>query len=114
MRPMRCSRDVDRPPSPPEVPVDAILPSLEVMDPDGRARAVALAAERVTIGRLPGDNTVALEPDPQLLVTRRVHCLVERDPAGWWVVDNGSVNGTFLRRGEQLEVVEGRLPLADG
>jgi Transcriptional regulatory protein, C terminal/FHA domain len=94
--------------------VNAMLPWLEVRGPDGQDFTVPFAAERVTIGRLRDCNTVALEPDPQQLVTRQVHCLIERDQGAWWAVDNGSVNGTFRQRGPTLEVVEGRLPLADG
>jgi hypothetical protein len=33
---------------------------------------------------------------------------------GWWVVDNGSVNRTFVRRGSKVEVVYGRALLTPG
>jgi DNA-binding winged helix-turn-helix (wHTH) protein len=68
----------------------------------------------VTVGRLREFNDVALEPDPQQLVTRQVHCLIEREGGAWWVVDNGSVNGTFVQRGGVVEMVKGRAPLGDG
>lgn len=91
-------------------------PFLVIAGPDGDERTVELAAERVTIGRLPEHNDIALEPDPQSLVTRQVHCLIERDGSGWWLIDNGSANGTFLRGATSpaLARVEGRAPLADG
>ena len=92
----------------------ARLPFLDIEGPDGQRFAVGLDAPPVTIGRLPESNTVALEPDPQKLVTRKVHCLVESEAGSWWVVDNGSVNGTFLERNQQTERVLGRAPLSDG
>lgn len=92
----------------------ALHPYLEVQGPEGERYAVELVRERLTVGRLPNLNDVALDPDPQQLVTRQVHCVVEREGADHWVVDNGSVNGTFVRRGETLERVQGRAPLADG
>lgn len=93
--------------------MDAREAYLDILGPDGSNRRVGLTGPRLTIGRLGGANDIALEPDPQLLVTRQVHCFVERD-GGWWVVDNGSVNGTFLQHGGTLARVDGRAPLTDG
>lgn len=90
------------------------LPFLTVQGPDGQAFTAELAQERLTIGRYREFNDVALEPDPQQLVTRKVHCAIERDAGGWWLVDNGSVNRTFVQRGSRVEVVPGRSPLGDG
>jgi DNA-binding winged helix-turn-helix (wHTH) protein len=73
-----------------------------------------LAGERVTVGRLPDANDIALEPDPELLVTREAHCTFEQEGARWFVVDGGSVNGTFLRRGSTLDRLTKRTPLHDG
>jgi FHA domain/Transcriptional regulatory protein, C terminal len=75
---------------------------------------VALSGERVTVGRLPDVNDVVLQPDPQLLVTRAAHCTFELEGARWLVVDGGSVNGTFVRRGDELRRVKERAPLHDG
>lgn len=94
--------------------MDRLLPFLEVEGPDGQQSSVDLTKDRVTIGRFREFNDVALEPDPQQLVRRKVHCAVESDSQGWWVVDNGSVNRTFVRRGPTIEVVHGRAPLTDG
>jgi hypothetical protein len=83
--------------------------------PDGGVIAsVSLAGRRVTVGRLPEVNDIALEPDPELLVTRAAHCTFEREGSRWFVVDGGSVNGTFLRRADSLKQVAGRMPLRDG
>jgi DNA-binding winged helix-turn-helix (wHTH) protein len=93
----------------------ALAAEVVVTDPAGRTHvATRLAGERVSIGRLPDANDIALEPDPQRLVTRVAHCAFEREGARWFVVDGGSVNGTFLRRDGELERVDGRSPLQDG
>jgi hypothetical protein len=86
-----------------------------VSAPDGDAPlTVALSGERVTVGRLPDTNDIALQPDPERLVTRTAHCTLERAGTRWFVVDGGGVNGTFIRRGREFHRVEGRTPLADG
>jgi len=86
-----------------------------VSRPDGSpAVSVALSGERVTVGRLPGINEIVLAPDPELLVTRAGHLALEREGGLWFVVDGGSVNGTYLRRGDTFERVSERTPLRDG
>jgi DNA-binding winged helix-turn-helix (wHTH) protein len=86
-----------------------------VFGPDGTALgSVGLSGNRVTVGRLSDLNDIALEPDPQLLVTRANHCALERAGQGWFIVDGGSVNGTYLRRGGRLERVKERVSLSDG
>jgi hypothetical protein len=86
-----------------------------VSGPEGAAPAtVELSGERVTVGRLPEVNDIALEPDPEHLVTRAEHCAFERAGSTWSIVDGGSVNGTFVRRGGELKRVDGRIPLRDG
>lgn len=75
---------------------------------------LALSQRRVTVGRLPQANDIALHPDPELLVGRAGHCTFEPDGARWFVVDGGSVNGTFLRRDDELQPVSGRVALRDG
>jgi hypothetical protein len=87
-----------------------------VRDPDGKTLVeLPLSIERISVGRLPDANDIALHPDRQRLVTRVAHCAFERDGARWFVVDGGSVNGTYLRRpGQELERVAGRAALQDG
>ena len=86
-----------------------------VSGPDGvLLGSIALSGARVTVGRLPEANDIALQPDPELLVTRAAHFTLQRDGADWLVVDGGSVNGTFLRRGGALERVSARTALRDG
>ena len=78
------------------------------------AAPVDLSGERITVGRLPEVNDIALEPDPEHLVTRAEHCSFERTGDTWSIVDGGSVNGTFVRRGGELRQVAGRMPLRSG
>jgi hypothetical protein len=86
-----------------------------VSAPDGTELArLPLSGERVTIGRLPELNDIALQPDPELLVTRASHATLEREGGRWFVVDGGSVNGTFLRRPGGLQRVTERTVLHDG
>jgi DNA-binding winged helix-turn-helix (wHTH) protein len=84
-----------------------------VSGPGGR-EPVSLTGERVTVGRLPEVNDISLEPDPEHLVTRAEHCAFERAGSTWSIVDGGSVNGTFVRRGDDLQRVDGRRPLRNG
>jgi hypothetical protein len=88
---------------------------LVVSGPDGtELTRVALSGNRVTVGRLAELNDIALQPDPGLLVTRANHAAFERAGTRWLVVDGGSVNGTFLRRGGDFERVTDRTLLQDG
>jgi hypothetical protein len=86
-----------------------------VSSPDGsELTTLELSGDRVTVGRLPEMNDIALEPDPELLVTREGHCTLEHEGAHWFVVDGGSVNGTFLRRRGKLNQLTERTALHDG
>lgn len=89
--------------------------SVVVSAPEGEEPSTfELSGERVTVGRLAEVNDIALEPDSELLVTREAHCTLEHEGAHWFVVDGGSVNGTFLRRGKELRQVTERTALHDG
>jgi hypothetical protein len=85
-----------------------------VSGPGIERRTVVLSGARATVGRLPAENDIALEPDPERLVTRIAHCTFERDANRWFVVDGGSVNGTFVGRGSNRQRVDGRRLLHDG
>ena len=94
--------------------MEAESAELVVVGPGGARVASVPLAGRVTVGRLPDLNDVALQPDPELFVSRTAHCVLESVGERWEVVDGGSVNGTFLRRGDVLERVDGRAALRDG
>ena len=87
---------------------------LEVRGPGGERSEFVLTRERATIGRLPELNDIALQPDPDRYVSGRWHCLIERDGHTWRIVDNGSTNGSFLRREAVMHEVRGTEPLIDG
>ncbi len=81
----------------------------------GRAtQSVPLAGDRITVGRLSDVNDIALQPDPQRLVTRSGHCELRREGLHWIVVDGGGANGTFLRRGRGLDRLREPTRLASG
>ena len=63
---------------------------------------------------MPELNDIGLQPDPQRVVSRAGHCTFEREGRVWFVVDGGSVNGTFLRRGERAPARRRRTALRDG
>jgi hypothetical protein len=78
------------------------------------ATFIPLTGSRAVVGRLPDVNDIPLQPDPERLVTRAAHCAFERERAGWFIVDGGSVNGTFLRRGGVLHRIADRRALRTG
>lgn len=86
---------------------------LVVKDLNGVESRITIEGQRVSIGRFQEHNDIALQPDPQHLVTRVNHCTVERIDGVWWVVDQGSVNKTFVRREGVTEVVNGKALLGD-
>jgi DNA-binding winged helix-turn-helix (wHTH) protein len=94
--------------------LERLLPFFEVCGPNDEQFTVELTKDHMTIGRYELYNDIALEPDPQQLVSRKVHCTIERDSEGWWVIDNGSVNGTFLFCDAAMVQVDGRALLREG
>jgi hypothetical protein len=75
---------------------------------------VELRNDCATIGRSSELNDVALQPDPQRLVTRVAHCTVQRLGGEWWVTDNGSTNGTLVSQVGRWVRVQARVALASG
>lgn len=92
-----------------------VYPYFDIRGLSGDNFQFEVKAEYVTIGRFEQWNDIALNPDPQQLISRKAHCTVEYKN-GWWVVDNGSVNRTFLRRmpNEPIEAVQGRAQIHEG
>ena len=60
-------------------------------DPAALGKRFVLEASPTTIGR-GHDNHVVLDSDS---VSRR-HCHIERNGTGWFAVDDGSTNGTYV------------------
>lgn len=83
--------------------INSRYPFLDVQEPDGKKYTLQLQSifeqrpepARLTIGRS-DDNDIVL-PDPHKKVSRR-HCTIEREGDRWWLIDEGSANGTFLRQ----------------
>jgi DNA-binding winged helix-turn-helix (wHTH) protein len=105
--------------------VDQKNPFLEVRKPDGGQYTLYLKEllkqkadqQRLTFGR-DDDNDIVL-PDPDRTISRH-HGAIEQANGCWWLIDEGSANGTFLRRqsgsaGTDLDVRSGGMvPLRDG
>ena len=71
----------------------------------GRAgETYPLRGERVAIGRHP-DAEIFLDD----VTVSRDHAVVQRDGEGWVIVDEGSLNGTFInrRRGDRTVLSDG-------
>jgi LysM repeat protein len=82
--------------------------TLQILDPEGRPRAVAFVAPQMTIGRAL-DNHVVLDHAAGGVSSH--HCVIGLDPAQNFVIqDRGSTNGTWI--GERK--VEGMFPLRPG
>jgi hypothetical protein len=96
-------------------PAKERAPRIVVSAPDGTGKGEhALTGDRLTVGRsVPGHTPdVILGPDPQSWISR-LHCWLERVAGSWYLVDNGSVNGTMLERQGNREAVAGRVRLQD-
>lgn len=103
--------------------MDSEYPFLEVKRPDGSEDIIKLEdiigqqkyKNFVTIGRSK-ENDIVL-PDPHKKVSRR-HCILEHNIGHWWVVDEGSANGTFVQRTQKEDFLDvrsdGKLALTDG
>ncbi|MBE9143138.1 FHA domain-containing protein [Planktothrix mougeotii] len=80
---------------------------LKIQYPDGRAENYPLSSQTedslIRIGRL-DHNDIVLQPDPEERVSR-THCyIVKKGNQGyWWLVDEGSKNGTWIKRYAELE-----------
>ncbi len=82
--------------------------TLQIIDPEGRARAVPFAGMQMSIGRA-ADNHVVLDHAAGGVSSN--HCVIGLDPSNHFVIqDRGSTNGTWI--GERK--VEGAMPLPPG
>ncbi|MDJ0798618.1 MAG: FHA domain-containing protein [Calothrix sp. MO_167.B12] len=96
-------------------------PHLQVKQPDGREYniwfknilAQKKGKNRVTIGRL-DENDIVLS---SYKAVGRKHCAIECNAGRWWIVDESSANGTFVRRHQCATDIDvrsdGILPLKD-
>lgn len=98
-------------------------PSLDISSPDGEQYKVCLeplikrntSQPRITIGRNE-DNDIVLS-DRYKMVSRW-QCVLEFGNGRWWVVDEGSANGTFVRLSHSTSEIDVRseetVPLRNG
>lgn len=84
-----------------------MCPYLEVVDPNGKKFKHGFENARIVIGRLAEANDIALESDPQKLITRYMHCAIEARSGTYWLIDNASKNGTFLKRKGNMKRIHG-------
>ena len=90
------------------------IASLRVSGPGDESFVYELVASPVTVGReFPGADTDLKIADPDRRVSR-LHFLLEHEWGAWWVVDNASANGTYLRRGSDRVRIEDRIRLDHG
>jgi hypothetical protein len=93
---------------------ESVVPAIDVDGPDGQMFTFRVLKDRVTIGRLPDYNDIALQPDPDQVVSRKEHCVIVREAGSWWIVDNATINPIDIRRGESENLVAQRAKLNDG
>jgi len=86
-------------------------PYLEINSPEKKRLKFEIKDEKVIIGRLKDVNDIALEPDDQKLVTRYMHCSIELKNGVYWLIDNDSKNGTFLKRDKIIKKIDGEIKL---
>lgn len=84
---------------------------LEISGNEKTSVKFTIESDRIIIGRLPDANDISLEPDPQKLVTRYMHCSIEQRKGIYWLIDNASKNGTFLKHEQQIQRVQGEARL---
>jgi DNA-binding winged helix-turn-helix (wHTH) protein len=99
-------------------------PFLDVREPENNDYTICLKKffeqnpeqTSITIGRGHDNDIILLDPYKKV---SRQHCSIERDGDRWWLSDQGSANGTFLRQegcsGSEVDVRSvGTILLHDG
>lgn len=86
---------------------------LEISGPEKKPFKFEIADEKVIFGRLADVNDIVLNPDPQKLVTRHMHCSIELKNGVYWIIDNDSKNGTFYKRDKVIKKVQGEIKLTN-
>ena len=90
-----------------------LVPTIILKSLNGKQTKFTIPNEKFLIGRLSDLNDIALQPDPQNLVTRHMHCFVEIRNSTGWLIDNASKNGTFLKRNNSMQKINGEIKLQD-
>lgn len=90
-----------------------LMPYLILTSLKGDQTNFTISNEKLLIGRWPDINDIALQPDPNCLVTRHMHCFIEIRNSTAWLMDNASKNGTFLKRNNLMQRISGEIKLQD-
>jgi DNA-binding winged helix-turn-helix (wHTH) protein len=91
-----------------KIPVKGNNPYLIIDSPLKKKSKFILIKEKSILGRLKTINDISLEPDPQKLITRYMHCSIEFENNSYWVIDNASKNGTFIRKDNIVKKINGK------
>jgi len=83
--------------------IEGEYPYFQVTKPDGEQYSIYLEESidtnareiYISIGRLSNNHIVL--PDPEKNISKH-HCSIQYKNNRWWIVDEGSSNGTFLQR----------------
>ena len=97
-------------------------PFLDVRNPSGETNTIPLVKFVksqtnicIDIGRQ--DNNHIVLPDPQQKISRH-HCSIQNSKGRWWIIDEGSSNGTFISRNASQSEIDVRsedmIPLRNG
>ena len=69
------------------------MPKLLILAQDGNRREIELTAKEVRLGRAPDSDVPLLDPDKGV---SRTHAEFQRRGGSFFVVDLGSLNGTYV------------------
>jgi hypothetical protein len=95
-----------RPPPPPPPPPPATSGVLQLrMEGPGINKIVSLDQEIVKVGRIKSSHLQIEDP-----TMSRLHCVIERHPDGWDIIDLGSSSGTWIN---DLKTNKARLKKGD-
>ncbi len=89
-----------------------MFPHLLVKKENILLKTYKISKNKTLIGRLKNTNDLSLDDDPQKLVTRHMHCSIEIENNVYWLVDNASKNGTFIKKDKNIKRVNGREKLS--
>jgi pSer/pThr/pTyr-binding forkhead associated (FHA) protein len=90
-----------------------LAPYLILKSLNGDQTNFTISNDKLLIGRMQDINDISLQPDPQNLVTRHMHCFIEIRNSTGWLIDNASKNGTFLKRNNAMQKITGEIKLQD-
>jgi pSer/pThr/pTyr-binding forkhead associated (FHA) protein len=90
-----------------------VKPYITITSLNGEQHKISVTKDKILIGRLPDINDISLQPDPQNLITRHMHCSVEIRNSIGWLIDNASKNGTFIKRNNIIQKLNGEIKLYD-